>query len=101
MTRLARQPQVVFFRTLHRASPGLSTTWWILLLAAGVLPAVFSVATGAVIDAIDAGTSLAGPLTAVGVLFVVLQVANPVQLVIGQGLGRSLPLQREGQSGAG
>ena len=40
MTRLARQPQVVFFRTLHRASPGLSTLWWVLLLAVGVLPAV-------------------------------------------------------------
>ena len=68
--------------------PGLSTTWWLLLLAGGVLPALFSVATGSVIDAIDTDGSLRGPLTVVGVVFVALQVIGPVHLAVGQSLGR-------------
>ncbi len=88
MRDLADQQQVVFFRSLHRAAPGLSATWWGLLLAGGVLPAAFSVATGSVIDAIDEERSLTSSLLAVGVLFVVLQVIGPIHNAVGQGLGR-------------
>ena len=88
MTRLAGQQQIVFFRSLHRAAPGLSTLWWGLLVAGGVLPALFSVATGSVIDAIDRGSSLTASLAAVGILFVAMQVIGPIHLVVGQGLGR-------------
>jgi len=85
---LSGNQQAVFFRSLHRAAPGLSMTWWGLLLAGGLLPAAFSVATGSVIDAIDQERSLTGSLAAVGILFVVLQIIGPVHNAVGQGLGR-------------
>jgi len=86
--RLAGQQQIVFFRALHRAAPGLSVAWWVLLVLGGVLPALFSVVTGAVIDAIDRSASLTGPLVVTGILFTLMQVIGPVHLVVGQNLGR-------------
>jgi ABC-type multidrug transport system fused ATPase/permease subunit len=85
---LAEHPQVVFFKTLHRAAPRLSVAWWGLLLLGGVLPAVFALITGAVIDAIDNNSSLTGPLLAVAVVFTAMQVTNPLHVAIGQNLGR-------------
>jgi ABC-type multidrug transport system fused ATPase/permease subunit len=86
--RLADQQQIVFFRALHRAAPRLSVAWWVLLVLGGVLPALFSVVTGAVIDAIDRSASLIGPLVVTGILFTLMQVIGPVHLVVGQNLGR-------------
>ncbi len=85
---VAQHPQVVFFKTLHRASPRLSTAWWGLLLLGGVLPAAFALIIGAVIDAIDTNSSLTGPLIAVAVVFIAMQVTNPLHVAIGQNLGR-------------
>jgi ABC-type multidrug transport system fused ATPase/permease subunit len=84
----AQHPQIVFFKTLHRASARLSTAWWGLLLLGGVLPAAFALITGAVIDAIDTNSSLTGPLVAVAVVFTAMQVTNPLHVAIGQNLGR-------------
>ncbi|MGI9596509.1 MAG: ABC transporter ATP-binding protein [Acidimicrobiales bacterium] len=80
--------QVTFFRTLYRAAPALASTWWALLILGGLLPAVFAVATGAVVDAIDQDTSLVIPLITVGVAFTVMQVVNPIHVAVGQNLGR-------------
>jgi ABC-type multidrug transport system fused ATPase/permease subunit len=52
-----------------------------------VLPAVFAVATGALVGAVQGGRDLAGPLAAVGVVFVVLQVLVPIHQAIGTNLG--------------
>lgn len=87
MARLGHNQQIVFFRTLQRAAPGLSVTWWALLVAGGLLPALLSVATGVVVDAIDRGRSLLWPLAVTGVLFTVLQAIGPIHLVVGQLLG--------------
>ena len=84
----SEHPQVVFFRTLYRAAPGLAAAWWGLLLLGGVLPAVFALITGALIDAIDDGDPLTTPLVAIGVVFVAMQVVNPLHVAIGQNLGR-------------
>ena len=88
MNRLGQHQQVVFFRTLYRAGPGLATTWWALLILGGILPSVFAVGTGAAINAIDSGSSLTGPLVLIGVVFTVMQVVNPIHVAIGQNLGR-------------
>ncbi len=88
MDRFGQHQQVVFFRTLYRAAPGLAISWWALLLLGGLLPAVFAVATGATINAIDQDTSLTGPLAVTGLVFTVMQVINPIHVAIGQNLGR-------------
>jgi ABC-type multidrug transport system fused ATPase/permease subunit len=84
----SRQQQIVFFTTLFRAAPGTASLWWVLLLVGGVLPALFAVASGVVVDAVDGGDDLTGPLVFIGIVFVVMQVVNPLHVAVGQNLGR-------------
>jgi ATP-binding cassette, subfamily B, bacterial len=66
---------------LFRADPRLAGAWWALL------PAAFAVASGALVGAVQGGRDLAGPLAAVGVVFVGVQVLDPVHQAIGTNLG--------------
>ena len=84
----SRFAPLVFFRTLYAAAPGPTVLWWVLLLAGGVLPAGFALATGAVVGAIDQGRALGGPLALIAVTFVGMQIINPIHVAIGQNLGR-------------
>ena len=86
--RWADHPHVLFFRILFQASRGLATSWWALLILGGVLPAVFAVASGSLVGAVESGGSTTGPLVAIGVLFVAMQVTNPLMQAVGQLLGR-------------
>ena len=76
-----------FFGALFKADPGLAVAWWVVLGCRGVLPALFAVATGALVGAVQGGRDLGGPLAAVGVVFVLLQVLVPVHQAIGTNLG--------------
>jgi ATP-binding cassette subfamily B protein len=76
-----------FFGALFKADPGLAVAWWVVLGCRGVLPALFAVATGALVGAVQGGRDLAGPLVAVGVVFVLVQVLVPVHQAIGINLG--------------
>jgi ATP-binding cassette subfamily B protein len=76
-----------FFGALFQADPGLAVAWWVVLGCRGVLPALFAVATGALVGAVQGGRHLGGPLAAVGVVFVLLQVLVPVHQAIGTNLG--------------
>ena len=76
-----------FFGALFKADPGLAVAWWVVLGCRGVLPALFAVATGALVGAVQGGRDLAGPLAAVGVVFVLLQVLVPIHQAIGTNLG--------------
>jgi ABC-type multidrug transport system fused ATPase/permease subunit len=76
-----------FFRVLPRAARGLAYAWWAVLLLRGVLPAVFAVAMGALVGAVQGGDRLAAPLALIGVVFVLLQVLNPIQQAISTNLG--------------
>ena len=58
-----------------------------MLLLRGVLPALFAVAMGVLVAAVQRGESLAEPLTVVGVIFVLLQVLTPIHTAIGFNLG--------------
>lgn len=88
MSRLRRYPPVVLLRTLFAASP-VAAGWWVgLLIVGGALPAVFAVATGAVVDAVEGGGELGGPLAIIGVVFVGQQMIGPIHVAIGQNLGR-------------
>jgi len=76
-----------FFRVLPRAAGPIAAAWWVLLLLRGVLPAVFGIAMGMLIGAVQRGDSLAGPLSFVGVVFVLLQIMTPVHQAVSTNLG--------------
>ena len=87
MTRLRERQEWRFFGVLYLADPGLAVAWWAVLVGRGLLPAGFAVATGALVGAVQRGEELAGPLAAVGVVFVLLQVLTPLHQAIGTNLG--------------
>jgi ATP-binding cassette, subfamily B, bacterial len=87
VARLRERQEWRFFGALYRADPGLAVAWWVVLVCRGVLPAGFALATGALVGAVQDGRDLAGPLAAVGVVFVALQVLVPIHQAIGTNLG--------------
>ena len=76
-----------FFGVLPRADAALTIAWWVVLIARGLLPALFAVAMGQLVTAVQRGTSLTEPLTLVGVAFVLLQILAPIHQVISANLG--------------
>jgi len=90
MRRLRARQEWQFFTALHRADRSLAAVWWSILLARGVLPAVFAVATGVVVGAVQSGRSLTGPLALVGVAFVLMSVLSPVHTQVSANLGYRL-----------
>jgi len=87
MKRLQQRQEWQFFSVLPQAARGLAICWWVVLLLRGVLPAAFAIAMGVLISAVQQGESLAGPLTFVGVVFVLLQVLNPIHTALSANLG--------------
>ncbi len=85
--RLRQRQEWKFFAVLPRAHRPLAVLWWAVLVARGVLPAVFAIAMGVLVGAVQGGDSLAAPLVAVGVVFVALQVLSPLHQAIGANLG--------------
>jgi ABC-type multidrug transport system fused ATPase/permease subunit len=76
-----------FFAVLPRADGRLAVAWWLVLIVRGVLPAVFAIAMGQLVTAVQGGASLTEPLTTVGVTFFLLQILSPVHQVISWNLG--------------
>ena len=87
LRRLRARPEWKFFATLPRADRGLALAWWSLLLLRGLLPALFAVAMGGLVAAVQKGEGLAEPLATVGVVFVLLQVLAPVHQAVSANLG--------------
>ena len=85
--RLRERQEWQFFAALPKADRFLALVWWAVLLLRGVLPALFAVAMGVLVAAVQRGASLAEPLTVVGVIFVLLQVLTPIHTAIGFNLG--------------
>jgi ATP-binding cassette subfamily B protein len=76
-----------FFSVLPKADAALATVWWAALVLRGILPAAFAIVMGALVAAVQGGGDLAGPLTAAGVVFVLLQVLPPIHTAVGYNLG--------------
>src|SRR5262245_34130991 len=76
-----------FFGVLPRADATLTIAWWVVLIARGLLPALFAIAMGQLITAVQQGSSLREPLTLVGIAFVLLQILAPIHQVISANLG--------------
>ena len=87
LARLRRRAEWQFFAALPRADPRLAIAWWTVLIVRALLPAALAIAMGVLVSAVEAGTSLVGPLSLVGVVFVVLQVLTPIHTAISGNLG--------------
>jgi len=85
-TRTARK-EWTFFSVLPKADRALAAGWWTVLILRGVLPAVFAIATGTLVGAVQNGASLTGPLALVGGVFVLLQILTPIHQALSANLG--------------
>src|SRR5262245_10120626 len=84
---LRDRKELKFFSVLPKADAWLATAWWTALILRGVLPALFAIAMGALVGAVQQGGNLVFPLGLVGAVFVLLQVLTPVHQAISANLG--------------
>jgi ATP-binding cassette subfamily B protein len=87
LSRLRARKEWQFFCVLHKADLPLAAAWWFVLVLRGVLPAVFAVAMGVLVGAVQRGDSLTGALTFAGAVFILLQVLPPIHTALGGNLG--------------
>ena len=85
--RLRARNEWKFAGVLLQADRALAVAWWTLLVLRGLLPALFAIAMGGLVGAVQRGDALAAPLGSVGVVFVLLQVLSPTHHAIGANLG--------------
>jgi ABC-type multidrug transport system fused ATPase/permease subunit len=76
-----------FFAALPAADGPLAVAWWAVLILRGILPALFAIAMGALVAAVQRGESLGAALTLTGVVFVLLQILTPIHTALGANLG--------------
>jgi ATP-binding cassette subfamily B protein len=87
MRRLRERNEWKFFAVLFRADRRLAWMWWAILVARGVLPALFGIAMGLMVGRVQQGQSLVGPLIFLGIIFVLLQVLTPIHQGLSANLG--------------
>ncbi len=87
MGQIQTRNEWIFAGVLFKADAALATVWWALLILRGLLPALFALAMGALIGAVERHEPLITPLAVVGVLFVLLQVLTPIHQAVGANLG--------------
>ncbi|HYM24904.1 MAG TPA: ABC transporter ATP-binding protein [Vicinamibacterales bacterium] len=87
---LTGRPEWKFFAALPKADSGLAAAWWTIVALRGALPALFAIAMGVLVAAVQRVEPLAAPLTLVGVVFVLLQVLGPLHTAVGANLGDRL-----------
>ena len=88
--KLTARDEWKYMLLLPRASRVLTFAWWFLLLARGLLPALFVVAMGVLVGAVQRGEDLFIPLALVGGMFVLVQVLSPLHLMVSQNLGSKM-----------
>src|SRR5271155_2674335 len=87
IARLRARPEWKFFSVLPKASRPLAIGWWVMLVLRGGLPAMFAIAMGMLVGAVQQGAPLVVPLAFAGTVFVLLQVSSPLHLAMGANLG--------------
>lgn len=85
--RLKKRAEWKFFGVLPKADRSLAIAWWTALWLRGVLPALFAIAMGVLVGAVERGSGLVTPLVAVGVVFLLLQTLPPLHQAVGANLG--------------
>ena len=76
-----------FAGILPKADRSLAAAWWAVLILRGLLPALFAVAMGNLVGAVQRGEPLTLPLTLVTIVFIPLQVMSPIHHALGTNLG--------------
>jgi ABC-type multidrug transport system fused ATPase/permease subunit len=87
LERLRARNEWKFFTVLPKADRTLAAVWWGILVLRGVLPAVFAIAMGMLVEAVRNGNSLADGLMLVGIVFILLQILTPIHQAVGANLG--------------
>src|SRR4051794_35175465 len=87
MQRLRERKEWKLFAALAKADPALAGAWWVALVLRGVLPALFGIAMGVLVAAVQRGSGLAAPLTFAGIVFILLQVLAPIHQAVSANLG--------------
>jgi ABC-type multidrug transport system fused ATPase/permease subunit len=87
LQRLRQRNEWKFFSVLPKADGRLAAAWWFVLVLRGLLPAMFALAMGYLVGAVERGEELWGGLALVGVVFLLLQVLSPLHRAIGANLG--------------
>ena len=90
LKRLRARQEWQFFGVLPKADPALATVWWALLILNGAMPAVFAVAIGATVSAVQQAQSVAFSLALTGVVFVLMLILNPIQTAVSMNLGNKV-----------
>jgi ATP-binding cassette subfamily B protein len=85
--RLRASPEWKFLAVFPKAARRLSTAWWAFVVLRGLLPPVFAISMGVLVGAVQHGSSLLGPLIAVGAVFVAMNALGPVHGTVGGLLG--------------
>ena len=85
--RLANRQEWKFIKVLPRTNPWLAGAWWALLILRGLLPALFAIAMGLLVGAVQRQDDLTAPLALAGTVFVLLQVLAPLHQAVGANLG--------------
>src|SRR5580700_8502796 len=85
--RLRARPEWKFFAVLPKADRSLAVGWWVILGLRGVLPALFAIAMGVLVGAVQHGNGLGASVALVGVVFVLLQILTPIHQAISANLG--------------
>jgi ATP-binding cassette, subfamily B, bacterial len=76
-----------FAGVLPRVDRPLAFVWWAVLILRGLLPAVFAIAMGELVGAVQRKTDLSAPLALFGAVFVLLQILPPIHRAAGANLG--------------
>jgi len=87
MKRLRERNEWKLFAVLPKADRALACAWWVALVLRGLLPALFGIAMGLLVAAVQKGSGLAAPLTFAGTVFVLLQVLTPIHQAVSANLG--------------
>jgi ABC-type multidrug transport system fused ATPase/permease subunit len=87
LERLRARKEWKFFAVLPKAAGTLAVVWWVVLALRGLLPAVFAIAMGVLVAAVERGQPLGQGLALVGIVFVLLQVLTPIHQAVGANLG--------------
>ncbi len=87
LERLRGRKEWTFFGVLTRADRPLAWLWWVVLVLRGLLAAVFGIAMGVLIGAVQRGSGLGGALAFAGAVFILLQVLSPIHQAVSANLG--------------
>jgi ATP-binding cassette, subfamily B, bacterial len=90
LTRLRARQEWQFFAVLPKADHALAIAWWTLMILNGAMPALFAVATGLTVNAVEESEPVAIPLALTGVAFLLMLVVNPIQTAVSMNLGNKV-----------